>query len=125
MPEIDPTGDDTAQTETFLFGGVRLASGALAYLSGYALYFAGALGMVRWWHTSARDRKEKFSVWPLVVALIFGSILQFLWPHKPGPDGMVFGVIPLVVAAAAVQIVSPWTVPVPAQAKRKQRVQVA
>jgi hypothetical protein len=126
MPEIDPAGEDTAQTETYLFGGVRLASGSLAYLSGYALYFAGALGMVRWWHTTARDRKEKFSIWPLVVALIFGGLLQFLWPARPvGADGMVFGTVPLVVAAAAVQIVSPWTAPVSALAKRKQRVQVA
>jgi hypothetical protein len=126
MPEFDPSGEETAKAETFLFGAVRLAPGTLSVLAGYALYFAATLGLVRWWHTAARDRKEKFSVWPLVVALIFGSLFQFLWPYKSGGNsGMVFGVVPLVVAAAAVQIVSPSAAPEPALAKRKQRCAVA
>ena len=126
LPDFDPNGEETAKTETFLFGMVRLAPGTLSVLSGYALYFAATLGLVRWWHTAARDRKEKFSIWPLIVALVFGVMFQFLWPHKPvGNNGMVFGVVPLVVAAAAVQIVSPWVAPEPVAAKRKQRCAVA
>jgi hypothetical protein len=129
MPEFDPSGEETAKAETFLFGAVRLAPGTLSVLAGYALYFAATLGLVRWWHTAARDRKEKFSIWPLVVALIFGCLFQFLWPAPQagsavGRNGMVFGVVPLVVAAAAVQIVSPWAAPEPALAKRKQRCAV-
>ncbi len=130
MPEIDPSGEETVKAESFLFGAVRLAPGTLSVLAGYALYFAGTLGLVRWWHTAARDRKERFSVWPLVVALIFGGLFQFLWPHKnsgnaAGSNGVVFGIVPLVVAAAAVQIISPWVASESVAVKRKQRLQTA
>ncbi|HEY2787296.1 MAG TPA: serine/threonine-protein kinase [Fimbriiglobus sp.] len=126
MPEIDPSGEETVKAETYLFGMVRLAPGTLAVLAGYSLYFAATLGMVRWWQTAARDRKERFSVWPLFVGLFAGLIFQFLWPHNNGEHGrMVFGVVPLVVAAAAVQIVSPWYPPETVAVKRKQRLQVA
>jgi hypothetical protein len=130
MPEFDPSGEETAKAETYLFGAVRMAPGTMSVLSGYALYFAATLGLVRWWHSTARDRKEKFSVWPLFVALIFGCLFQFLWQAQQngngvGKSGMVFGVVPLVVAAAAVQIVSPWAAPEAALAKRKQRCAVA
>ena len=67
--------------------------------------------MVRWWAMTDRRRKERFRFLPLIVTGFWGSVLLFLWPW--GAVSGAVGVAPLVIAAVAIQVASPWTVPPP------------
>lgn len=86
----------------------------------YLLYFGGVLAAGRWWKATARDRKERFSLFPVVAAGFWSAVLLFLWPWEAG--GAAGGIVPLVVASIAVQAVSPWTPPVPAVQPKKLRL---
>jgi len=83
---------------------------SVAVLSKYALYFGGFLAAGRWWKSVARDRKERFGLFPIIVAGFWSGVLLFLWP--PVHDGNVGGaLIPAMLSIAVVQLVSPWTPP--------------
>jgi hypothetical protein len=56
-----------------------------------------------------RRRKERFKFGRVVLAGLAGGVLLFLWPW--GYSSAVLGVAPLVIAAVAVQVVSPWAAP--------------
>jgi uncharacterized membrane protein YfcA len=113
-PTLDP-GEEVSHAETYLFGHLRMSPHAVSTLGHYVLYFAAAMGLMRWWRVTARDRKESFSFLPLWAAAFWGLVLVFLWPQDAHPQ---FGVVPMVLAAIAVQWVSPWTAPPPAPPKR-------
>jgi hypothetical protein len=115
-PAFDPAGADDVPGDVYLGGAVRLPAGGGAVLAKYALYFACALGAVRWWRTAARDRKERFGLFPVVAAGFWGAVLMFLWPHAAGSP--LAGIVPLVLTAAVVQWVSPWSPPPPPMPKR-------
>jgi hypothetical protein len=86
----------------------------------YLLYFGGVMAAGRWWRATARDRKERFSLFPVVAAGFWSSVLLFLWPWESGTAAG--GIIPIVVAVIAAQAVSPWTPPAVAIQPKKLRL---
>jgi hypothetical protein len=100
-----------------LFGTVALSDEAAAAGMQYLLYFGGAFAATRWWRAAAKDRKERFGLFPLFAAGFWGGVLVFLWPWAGGSP-VPGGVVPLVIAAAAVQAVSPWVPPPPPPPKK-------
>jgi hypothetical protein len=80
-----------------------------AYFSYYALAFFA----LRWWRMAGRRRAHRFSFAPILAAAFWGVLLFVLVrpPHTPG-------VLILSLAAAVVQLVSPWQEPPPPAAKR-------
>ena len=66
---------------------------------------------------AARDRKERFSLFGPIAAAFWGGVLMFLWP-KEATDQWPTGFVPLVLAAVAVQWVSPWAPPPPPAPRR-------
>jgi hypothetical protein len=78
----------------------------------YLLYFGGVLTAGRWWLLAAKDRKDRFGLFPLMAASFWGGLLVFLWPWIAGSP-VAGGIVPLVIAAAAVQLSSPWVEPPP------------
>jgi hypothetical protein len=76
----------------------------------YAFYFGLAAAAMRWWKITDRQRRERFRLFPLFAAGFWGCALLFLWPWESAPGGV--GVAPLVIAAVAVQVASPWAGPV-------------
>ncbi len=111
-----PAGD-AASGETYLFGLVQLTPDSLSAGLKYLLYFAGVLGAGRWWKAAAKDRKDRFTLWPPIAAAFWGAVLLFLWPWQVGSP-VVGGIVPLVLATVAVQAASPWAPPPPPAPKR-------
>jgi len=112
MPQIVRANDSPsiADDPTWLFGTLRLAPEAMSVFRGHVLFFALALGLLRWWLATERRRTERFSFFPMLVAATLGLILMiFVGPMGHTPRN--FAAIALTGAAAAVQIVSPWIAP--------------
>lgn len=86
----------------------------------YLLYFGGVMAAGRWWRATARDRKERFSLFPVVAAGFWSAVLLFLWPWEAGHAAG--GIIPVVVALISVQAVSPWSPPHVALQPKKLRL---
>ena len=84
---------------------------ALSIAMRYVLYFGLATAAGRWWRLTDRNRRDWFRLLPLMGAGIWGVIFLFLWPWEAAFWRQ--GVAPLVVAAATVQVVSPWSPPIP------------
>ena len=78
----------------------------------YLLYFGGVLTAGRWWRMAAQDRKDRFGLFPLIAAGFWSGALVFLWPWAVGSP-VPGGIVPLVIAAAAVQLASRWSPPPP------------
>ncbi|QEL15170.1 serine/threonine protein kinase [Limnoglobus roseus] len=115
-PSLDSGYDESPTTNSYLFGWVNLPARSVPMVSGYALYFACVFGAARWWRMAARDRKERFSLFPPFVAAFWGLVLSFLWPwHSANVE---FALIPLVLGTIAVQWVSPWVAPPPPLPKK-------
>lgn len=111
------------QGESYLFGLVRLPAGTFGVQARYLLFFALAAFGPRWWRGSAADREERVGLLPLLEAAAWGACLLPVWPWDTGPPWL--GLVPLVVAATAVQAVSPWVPTVAAQPARKKRLKPA
>ncbi|HEX4607507.1 MAG TPA: serine/threonine-protein kinase [Urbifossiella sp.] len=77
----------------------------------YTLYYGLAVAACPWWGMTDRRRKERFRFGRVVLAGLAGGVLLFLWPW--GESSAALGVAPLVIAAVAVQVVSPWAAPPP------------
>jgi hypothetical protein len=120
---FDPPADDGGVGDTYLFGTFRMAPHAMSTLIHYGLYFGCVLGACRWWRMAARDRKERFSLFGPIAAAFWGAVLLFLWPWSANVSAAE-GIVPLVLAAVAVQWVSPW-VPPPPPAPRRLRWKAA
>ena len=117
-PSPQGAADGSAAGETYLFGQLRLTPDALSAGLKYVLYFAAVLGAGRWWKAAARDRRDRFTMLPPLAAAFWGTVLMFLWPWQPGQTPVVGGIVPLVLAAVAVQAASAWTPPPPPAPKR-------
>ncbi|MCU0704854.1 MAG: serine/threonine protein kinase [Fimbriiglobus sp.] len=90
------------------------------------LYFGGVLAAGRWWRATARDRKERFGLFPVLAAAFWASVLlvlKFFWPENTGSAAD--GIVPAVLAVIAVQAVSPWTPPTPVSGPKKLRLRGA
>jgi hypothetical protein len=83
----------------------------------YLAYFALVFVVMRWWKMGERRRPQRFSLFGVVSAAFWGTVLLFLWPQPQEP----YGVVALVLAAAIIQVVSPWEAP-PTRKARKLRL---
>ena len=108
---------ETNPDGTTLFGFLTFAPETLSVGIRYLLYFGLALGVGRWWRATARDRKERFSLFPPIAAAFWGAVLLFLWPWEAGSP-LPGGIVPLVLATVAVQTASAWSPPPAALPKR-------
>jgi hypothetical protein len=102
---------------------VRLFPHNIATEATYISYYALAFFVLRWWRMTSRRRTQRFSFAPILGAGFWGAVLLLLIrpAHQPWP-GM--AALVLVMAAAIVQLVSPWEQPPPAPA-RKLRLRYA
>ena len=122
LPNARAGGPVTSRGVT-VFGLATVDGESVPFAAKYLLYFAGVLGLGRWWRLSARDRKDRVSLVPLLAAGFWGYLMSFLWPT--GTDQVGAGaVLPLVFAAIAVQAVSPW-IPAVSTASKKLRLRGA
>lgn len=117
-----PGSDQLPSDQTYPAAILQAAPEAVSAGTRYLLYFGGVLGIGRWWRAVARDRKDRFSLFPGIVAAFWGLLLAFLWPWQSG--AVWAGAIPLVLAALVVQAASPWD-PAPLPAPKKLRYRPA
>jgi serine/threonine protein kinase len=127
FPEIS-TVDETVPPglQSYWGGALRAEPGSLELLLGYLAFFGIALMLPRWWQSAERRRSERFTLYPLFAAGIWGVILLAMWrnaggPNLPDPPGYI--VLALAGAAATVQMVSPWTPPTPHTTRYRRRYQ--
>ncbi len=97
-------------------------SGALtARLFAYISYFGIVFFAMRWWKLAERTRSRRFSFFPVfLTALLAYLLVPVLWPdlrHAHSPLDLQ-GPIILTLAAAIVQLVSPWEAPPPKPIRR-------
>lgn len=115
-PSIDDWSEESSTKNLFLFGWINLPPRSVPVISGYMLYFGCILGVGSWWRAVAKDRKERFSLFPLFAAVFWGLVFSFLWPWHVG--NLEYGIIPLILATIAAQWVSPWVPPPPPPSKK-------
>jgi hypothetical protein len=82
--------------------------------AGYLSYFGLAFFAIRWWKLAERHRPHRFSIGPILAAGFWSFVLLAIWPW-PEPAQ---GTLPIILASAIVQLVSPWEQPTPVSAKR-------
>jgi hypothetical protein len=85
--------------------------------AGYLSYFALAFFAMRWWKLADRQRGQRFSLGPILAAGFWTFVLWAVWARPQMPPGM----LPLLLAAAIIQLVSPWE-PAPTPALRRVRL---
>ncbi len=125
MPEIVTADETTPPGMQSYWGGVlRAEPWTVEMLFGYLAFFGLAIGLPRWWLSAERKRGERFTLYPLLAAGIWGLILFAMWknaggPNLPDPPGYL--VLALAGAMAIVQMVSPWTPPVPHTTRYRRR----
>jgi len=86
---------------------------------GALTYFGIAFFALRWWRLADRNRRHRFSVAPVLAAGFWALMLLPLIKPHPWRSAVV-----IVMAAAIVQLVSPWKEPAQ-PATRKLRVRMA
>ncbi|MFO0841866.1 MAG: serine/threonine-protein kinase [Gemmataceae bacterium] len=96
---------------------VRLFPADIATEATYVCYYALAFFVLRWWRMTARRRSQRFSFAPILGAGFWGAVLLLLVRPMHLPSYTMAAVV-LVMAAAIVQLVSPWEPPAPAPARR-------
>jgi hypothetical protein len=87
----------------------------------YMSYFGLALFLMRWWRLAERTRARRFSFYPVLTAGVLSLVLCVtLWPDFNGSRTpfLMQGPVVLTLAAAVVQLVSPWEEPAPRPARR-------
>ncbi len=115
-PSLDSGYEESPTANSYLFGFLHVPARSVPVVWSYALYFACVFGAARWWRMAAKDRKERFSLFPPFVAVFWGLVLSFLWPWHAST--IEFGLLPLVLGTIAVQWVSPWVPPPPPMPKK-------
>ena len=118
MPSLVSDPSSVPTDELFILGQVQMSKASATIGMQYLIYFATVMGIGRWWRAVARDRKERFSMLPLLAAAFWGFVFSFVWPWSSGSVWL--GVVPLILATVTVQLVSPWSPP-PPPAPRKLR----
>lgn len=119
-----PTGTESASTrDLILASGHRVSPETLTHGLQYLFYFGLATAACRWWSATDRKRKERVRLMPILGAAFWATVFLFLWPWDSSP--MIVGLAPLVIAAVAVQVASPWAgqppsaVPVPTRGRSR------
>jgi hypothetical protein len=113
--EVAPTTDTTPPKETRRWSLPALVGEqGMPTTARYLSYFALVFVVMRWWKMSERRRAQRFSLFGVVAAAFWGTVLLFLWPRPEEP----YGVVALVLAAIIIQLVSPWEPPPAPKAKK-------
>jgi hypothetical protein len=102
---------------------VRLFPRNVAIEASYFSYYALAFFTLRWWRMTSRRRPQRFSFAPILAAGFWGAVLLLLIRPPHQPSWMIAAMV-LVMAAAIVQLVSPWEQP-PAPTARRVRLRYA
>jgi hypothetical protein len=102
---------------------VRLFPRNVALEASYFSYYALAFFTLRWWRMTSRRRSQRFSFAPILAAGFWGVVLLLLIRPQHQPSSVMAAVV-LVMAAAIVQLVSPWEQP-PAPTARRIRLRYA
>ncbi len=97
---------------------VRLFPRNVAMEASYFSYYALAFFALRWWRMTSRRRSQRFSFAPILAAGFWGVVLLLLPIRPQHQPSSVMAAVVLVMAAAIVQLVSPWEQPPPAPARR-------
>jgi len=84
--------------------------------AGAVSFYALAFFTLRWWRLADRRRPSRFSLGPLFAAGFWGTLLMLVL--RPGSW---HDVVVIVLAAALVQLVSPWQAPTPTARKLRLR----
>jgi hypothetical protein len=114
-----PTGTANATSRDLILPtGHRVGPEALQTGLQYLFYFGLAVAACRWWPATDPRRRERVRVVPILAAAFWAGVFVFLWPWDSAP--VIVGIAPLVVAAVATQVVSPWAGP-PAAAPARGR----
>jgi hypothetical protein len=110
--EDGPEGSRRRGVLAGLFGDGTDLPVAACYLSFFGLAFFA----LRWWKMADRRRSQRFSLFSVLAAGICGYVLVLLHllPQTSAPAG----IGALVMAAAIVQLVSPWDEPPPPRNRR-------
>jgi serine/threonine protein kinase len=103
--DLDPTRATLFQSSEDIYTAAR-----------YLTYFGLVFFAVRWWKMADRHRSQRFSFAPILV-VGFWALALFLLGLGPQPQGAVA----LVLAAAIVQLVSPWQ-PLPPPIMKRMRL---
>ncbi|MFM7148914.1 MAG: hypothetical protein ACKO23_03640, partial [Gemmataceae bacterium] len=109
---------DTSSTEASLNSAAILPfPHTIADEATYVCYYALAFFLLRWWRMTSRSRPQRFSFSPILGAGFWGAVLLLLIrpPYQPW-TGM--SALVLVIAAAIVQLASPWEPRLPVPAKK-------
>lgn len=109
---VVPPGTSPTETSRDLVIGkwARFGPELLSVGMGYVFYYALATAAAPWWRWTDRKRRRRAAVWSVMVAGLCAGIPLFLWP-KTAP--VVLALAPVVIAAVAVQLASPWSPPLP------------
>ncbi len=83
-------------------------------------YYALAFFALRWWRMTSRRRPQRFSFAPVLAAGFWGVVLLLVVRPQSWPSAVV-----LVLAAAIVQLVSPWEQPPPPPSAKRLRLRYA
>ena len=102
---LDPTRATLFQSSEDIYTAAR-----------YLTYFGLVFFAVRWWKMGDRHRSQRFSFAPILV-VGFWALALLLLGLGPQPQGAVA----LVLAAAIVQLVSPWE-PLPPPIMKRMRL---
>ncbi len=107
-----PTGTSTASShDLVLVTGHRVSPEVFSTGMRYLFYFGLATAACRWWPATDRKRRERVRIVPILAATFWASVFLFLWPWEYSPA--MLGVAPLMIAAVAIQVTSPWSGPAP------------
>ena len=108
-----PTGTESATTRDLVLAtGHRVSPETLTAGLQYLFYYGLAIAACRWWRASDRGAGKRMRLIPIFGAAFWAAVFLFLWPWDSSP--MIVGMAPLVIAAIAVQVASPWAGPQPA-----------
>jgi hypothetical protein len=111
-----PRGGTPADSnrDIVLWNNARISLETFSTAMHYLFYFGLATAACRWWSMADPRRKERFRLFPIVTSGLWASVLLFLWPWGEAPASL--AIAPIVIAAVCVQVVSPWSPPVPQRA---------
>ena len=111
-----PSSWETGTAVTGGRSGTVLPSHGIPVAAGYLSYFGLAFFAIRWWKMAERQRPQRFSFGPVLATAFWGFVLlvMFVGTQSDAPQRM----LPLLIASAVVQVVSPWQPPPPPLSKR-------
>ncbi|MCS6977409.1 MAG: serine/threonine protein kinase [Gemmatales bacterium] len=89
----------------------------------YMTFFGLALAIPRWWRMTDRQRRKRFSFWPVVVTGLGAALAALFWPETSysGLQSWVVGFVVLIATSVIVQLASPWYPPPPKAARAPLR----